>query len=239
MQTIYKNSDREVKRDHRSMCFYDANGKLLADIPFNYSSVADVVTDPATLNSLKAAGLNPNNRFAINYHNKQVSVPVEMIDAIKQAYVDAAAEAVVIEKAEAEKAAHQITIHLSTRGWGDYSSVEWTGDCRTPNNLILAECKSLLANSYDVDQPNQTDDDIIGKINDAKAKKSGQIEAEQKEIDRVNTIIENAKKTGEKQVIDTWITSECSEKGIECSFDQATRYAMPDGSVKITYVHCH
>lgn len=239
MRTIYTDGKRVVKRDHLSLSFYDASGKLLADIPFSHSSVSDVVTNVDTINDLKKANLNPADRFAINYHNKQISVPNEMKDVIKQAYTDAPIEAAEIEKAEAEKAANQISIHLSTRGWGDYSSVEWIGDMRTPDDIILAECKSLLANGHDVDQPNQTDDEIMAKITAKKIKKSNQAAEAKNEEDRVNTIIDTAKKTGEKQIIDTWITSECSEKGLDCSFDQAIRYAMPDGRIKINYVHCH
>lgn len=62
-----------------------------------------------------------------------------------------------------------VTIYLSSRGWGDYSSCEWIGDITRPDADILAECKRLLTTEYDVDQPNQSDDEIMGKINKARA----------------------------------------------------------------------
>jgi hypothetical protein len=72
------------------------------------------------------------------------------------------------KKAEKEKL--QVTIHLSTRGWGDYSSVEWVGDITQSNAIILKECKQLLTSGHDVDQPSQSDEDLFVKINAARIK---------------------------------------------------------------------
>jgi len=44
-----------------------------------------------------------------------------------------------------------ITIHLSSRGWGDYAPVVWTGDIARPDADIVAECRELLAQEPDVD----------------------------------------------------------------------------------------
>lgn len=65
---------------------------------------------------------------------------------------------------------YSITVHLSSRGWGDFSSVNWTGDRETPTAMIVAACQKLLAEGYDVDQRNQTDEAIAAKIEDAKRK---------------------------------------------------------------------
>ena len=67
-----------------------------------------------------------------------------------------------MEKAEEDK--KQKTIYLSSRGWGDFSPVEWRGDITRAENEILAECKSLLKKGYDVDHPNQADGDLLQKI---------------------------------------------------------------------------
>jgi hypothetical protein len=63
---------------------------------------------------------------------------------------------------------NQIRIHLSSRGWGDFSPVEWTGDRRRPTGEIVAECQAALAAGHDVDQPNQTDYAIAAMIEKAK-----------------------------------------------------------------------
>jgi len=70
---------------------------------------------------------------------------------------------------KAAEAAKQVRIYLSSRGWGDYSACEWHGDITRPDAEILAECKRLLATGYDVDQYNQSDDEIMGKIAKARA----------------------------------------------------------------------
>jgi len=62
-----------------------------------------------------------------------------------------------------------VSIHLSTRGWGDYSSVEWVGNITQPDAIILAECKTLLSSSTDVDHI-LTDEKIIVKITEARSK---------------------------------------------------------------------
>ena len=81
--------------------------------------------------------------------------------------------AIAKKQAAAEKAAlaaKTVTISLSSRGWGDYSMCEWTGDITRPDCEIIAECKKALANGHDVDCRNQSDDEILGKINAARLK---------------------------------------------------------------------
>lgn len=63
-----------------------------------------------------------------------------------------------------------VRIYLSSRGWGDYSSLEWVGDITRPDSEIIKECKELLANGHDVDKPNQSDDDILKRIKEARAR---------------------------------------------------------------------
>lgn len=70
---------------------------------------------------------------------------------------------------EAAEQAKQVKIYLSSRGWGDYSSCEWIGDITRPDSVILAECRHLLSAEYDVDQPKQSDEELMGKITKARA----------------------------------------------------------------------
>lgn len=92
------------------------------------------------------------------------------VKALKAARLEA-------EKKEAEAKANEITITLSSRGWGDYSPLVWIGDKNTPTEQILTECKELLATGEDVDQPNQTDAELIGKIEVAKGSEKKKIAA--------------------------------------------------------------
>lgn len=69
-----------------------------------------------------------------------------------------------------EQERKEVTIYLSSCGWGDYSPVEWTGDITRPDAEILAECKTGLATGYDVDEPGQTDDQILARITSAREK---------------------------------------------------------------------
>ena len=84
---------------------------------------------------------------------------------------DAAWEKHPATQAEYQKAqeraaqeAKTVTIYLSSRGWGDFSSVEWHGDITRPANEILAECRKALETGVDVDKPNQSDAELMAKI---------------------------------------------------------------------------
>ena len=75
------------------------------------------------------------------------------------------------DRKAAEKAAEQakqVRIYLSSRGWSDYSACEWIGDITRPDSEILAECRHRLSTEYDVDLPNQSDEEIMGEITEAR-----------------------------------------------------------------------
>jgi hypothetical protein len=77
-----------------------------------------------------------------------------------------------LDKARQEKAAEEakkVRIYLSSRGWGDYSACEWVGDITRSDAEILAECRRQLSIEHDVDQPKQTDAEIMTKIVKARA----------------------------------------------------------------------
>ena len=71
---------------------------------------------------------------------------------------------------KAAKDAKTVTIYLSSRGWGDYSSCEWRGDITRPDAEILAECKDLLSTEHDVDRPDQSDKELLDMITKAREK---------------------------------------------------------------------
>lgn len=116
------------------------------------------------------------------------------------------------DKAEADKSAKQakmITIYLSSRGWGDYGSLDWYGDITRPDAEILAECKHLLATGHDVDQPNQSDEEILSKI---KAARESWRTAPERKAAREKAEAEDIKRkieTGYCFACDTWCHGDC------------------------------
>lgn len=74
------------------------------------------------------------------------------------------------EQARKIEAAKIVSIYLSSRGWGDYSSCNWSGDITRPDAEILAECKHNLTTELVVDKPDQSDAEILAKITEARAK---------------------------------------------------------------------
>lgn len=65
---------------------------------------------------------------------------------------------------------NMVSIHLSSRGWGDYSPCECTADLRKSDAEILSECKKTLMNGHDVDKRDQTDKEILALIQSARKK---------------------------------------------------------------------
>lgn len=56
---------------------------------------------------------------------------------------------------------------------------------------------------------------------------------------RISDLTELARTTSTPQTLETWTTHECSEDLEDCSFDNAKKMIMPDGSTKIEYTHCY
>lgn len=98
---------------------------------------------------------------------------------------------------EAERERKQVEIYLSARGWGDYSPCVWRGDITRPESEILAECHRALKTGFDVDRPNQTDEEILAEIRSAKEKwtrdndPEAQKEREKKEQERLQRLIDS------------------------------------------------
>lgn len=85
--------------------------------------------------------------------------------------------------------ARQIKVYLSSRGWGDYSPVEWIGDREKPTAEIVAECQKRLTEGYDVDQPKQTDAEIAEKVDQAKQDSLSKQEAEKQNAAALAAIV--------------------------------------------------
>lgn len=64
--------------------------------------------------------------------------------------------------------ANTMEVYVSPRGWGDYSPLIWRGPADRPTGQIMAECRKMIAESWDVDFANQSDEELAAKIEKAK-----------------------------------------------------------------------
>ena len=135
-----------------------------------------------------------------------------------------------------EQERKQVTIYLSSRGWGDYGPVEWIGDITRPDVEILAECKTELATGYDVDQPGQTDDQILARITSARekwekepARRTAMEAAEAADIERKI-------KTGYCFNCESWCYGDCGNYSNDprVKFDRDLRDAQREANYGIT-----
>lgn len=134
-----------------------------------------------------------------------------------------------------EQERKQVTIYLSSRGWGDYSPVEWMGDITQPDAEILAECKSELTTGYDVDQPDQTDDQILTRITTAREKWEKEPERRAAMEAAEAADIEHKIKTGYCFNCESWCHGDCGNYSNDprVKFDRDLRDAQRDANYGI------
>jgi len=186
---IYSDAIRTILANDDGLCFIRSNACNL-DLPWsNIVDLADVVTRPEVLAELRNRKITTKSVFALRINlsgerrapsmAREIAIPVAARKAIESAIADYESRKTEIasRKTRATKEAqiliaNTIRINLSSRGWGDYSNVEWTGDQRRSDAEILAECKHLLATGHDVDEPEQSDEQILAKIAGARARKA-------------------------------------------------------------------
>lgn len=116
------------------------------------------------------------------------------------------------DKDDAERRAikaRTVKIYLSSRGWGDYSPVEWHGDITRPDADIVTECKYLLATNYDVDNATQSDEQILDKIIKARAHWQGKDEREAKAAAEYQADIQHKIGTGYCFYCESWCDGDC------------------------------
>lgn len=141
-------------------------------------------------------------------------------------------------KRREELEARTVTIRLVTRGWGDYGMVEWRGDITRPMSEIVAECRAELARDTGKDR-DMTDAEIAQEVEDAKAAWAAKNAKREAAAAHVEDCKRRARETGERVKIESWVTDRCHNgNDDDCSIDRAVRWAMPDGTEKITYTCC-
>ena len=129
-------------------------------------------------------------------------------------------------------------IYLSSRGWGDYSPVEWAGDLSKSDAEIIAECRAMLDRANDVDTP-LSNEQIAAKVAEARAKVAGQQTAKQTEVDRIAQLQATAKETGNPQIVRKWMTNRCMNGSVDCSFDSAVETIDGNGNRRTKYTCCY
>jgi len=86
---------------------------------------------------------------------------------IIQQLTNEANEREALRQAEEETAKHTVSVHLSSRGMGDYQPVCVDIDVRKSESEWLESARNALDKAHDVDSPNQTDEELLEKINTA------------------------------------------------------------------------
>lgn len=129
-----------------------------------------------------------------------------------------------------------IKVHVSTRGWGDYSCIYWSGPADKPTTEIMAECRQLMARAHDVDHRNQTDEELAARIEEARAELAQKKAAKAAKEGKIEEAKAKAKEIGEKIKIRSWV-EDCDESVSECSTDILTEWATPDGRIIKTRTH--
>ena len=133
--------------------FFLNRGEIRRKTMIDIDNMAKIRKDPyykPALPYLEAGG------FA-GMWNAQVALHQNEIDII-------ASEREMAKKEAQEKARNILTVYLSSRGWGDFSPVVWSGNVDTADAEIVRQSQELLASEHDVDQPNQTEEQILAKI---------------------------------------------------------------------------
>ena len=139
---------------------------------------------------------------------------------------------------------HTGEVYLSSVSWGDFPPIVWRGDLSRPDADIISECKRALSHKnstpwWDVDHPNQTDAQILAKIDDARATlRKAQDDARQA-LANLHDIEAEAKRTGHQQVVDSWVTDRCHNHSEGCSFDSAVMTVDARGRYRIRYFCCY
>lgn len=181
-KTIYSDPRCTMRTDDEELYISTADNRHISLAWSNIVGTADTVTDKRTLASMQAQKIDASTKFALRTNiqgGRELCLPIDARQAIESAIVDYESHKSAIHDkqtaaAAAAKllAANTITVYLSSRGWGDYGALEWIGDQRRPDAEILAECKHLLATGHDVDEPAQTDEQILSKLAAARARKA-------------------------------------------------------------------
>ena len=107
--------------------------------------------------------------FSFDYPTKHVVLDKASSEAIRALSRDTHERRVAAARAsKPQESKPQLRIYLSSRGWGDYAPLAWTGSIDTPNETILEECKSLFDTEYDVDM-SYNENRVKAAIDQAKA----------------------------------------------------------------------
>lgn len=89
-----------------------------------------------------------------------------------------------------EQEENRVSIRISSRGWGDYAALTWSGDRRKPALEILAEMKALIAGTDDLDE-SPTEEELLGSIESAKRQKLVKAEKDLSQLSKQIASVKN------------------------------------------------
>lgn len=89
---------------------------------------------------------------------------------------EAAAQYEAAYKAYTANRSKMVKVHLSSRGWGDYSPLEWHGHMDTDDDVMLREAMEMLQSANDVDNPVQTPEELLSKLEAVRAAKRRELD---------------------------------------------------------------
>lgn len=133
---------------------------------------------------------------------------------------------VQVTLARSDKWGWNLSVYVD-EDFNDYGKVEDPADVFEQDGLAVMERHKFEAIKADRIEHRR-------KVEEAKAERErlAQVELESK--------FAQAKATGEKVKIKSYMTSRCmSGNGAECSFDQAVEFAMPSGKITTQYACCY
>lgn len=229
MKTIYVVKEGELKKELTNAAVRSDGTIWAGDIPLlgitdpteKAAAIAAIKTKKFSQippNAFTRLGDNPNGIWAGDFAAWQ-SHPIYL--ALKEARE------------------REVTISLSSRGWGDYSPLTWTGDSTRPIAEIVEECLALLKNGRDVDRPDQSREEVAAVVTAAIERKEGKALAAAAEEKRIADLTALARETGKRQLVATYMTSRCMNKSVDCSFDHAETFILPDGTERTVFTCCH
>jgi len=139
-------------------------------------------------------------------------------------------KAINLEKAAEEKVKREATVNFYSSGW---ESHQIHIDTRYDIDTQLEK----EANYYPDDCTFESlKNDFEKAFNKRKEEKEAVEKRAAKRKEEIAKIKEKAIASGEKQTLDSWQTG-CDDPDEECNLDFVTKWAMPDGTEKITRQH--
>ena len=244
---IYEDEKRKIKLSEYVIKVYQIDSKK-AKTGTLHKAFCDKNLPSGVKKILKKKKENPDNWYTLwEGIPGQCNPSLVLPDATRDSVENAIKEVKLLKKLEKEKEEQEVKTRkekaiaecpagyvIAKQNWsnGDLCSAEY----ETEDGIkILAS--DLLENHHGYYYIKSDKAEI--EITKAKEKIEKSEKEKAEKIQQENDIRETAKITGQKQILKTYMTQECTRKNHDCSFDAVTEYIMPDGTKKVIYTCCY